>query len=209
MPEKPKFRSLADTSKEELEFPYILKGTPTVDDVTKRMLFDNPDTVVVGVGNLTLRKQMEYEQIYGEQLETTVNKVMYTYYTIAKISNPGIDNRETPELKVDDYGHVITPMGPMSGSIERNIVESCVFILSAYGRITGVQSSGKFIYQPISPEEVIDIVKGDSLLQPFEDGTIPFMEIYELAGIWNSDDVKVKLKEEGELTNAEDDELKN
>jgi hypothetical protein len=209
MPEKPKFRSLAATRKEELEYPYVLKGELEVDPVTKRMLFNDPETVVVGVGNLTLRKQMEYEAIYGEQIETTVNKVMYTYYTIAKISNPEIDNRETPELRVDDYGHVLTPMGPMAGSLERNIVESCVFILSAYGRIVGVEPSGKYIYESISSEEIIDTVKGDSLLKPFEDNSVPFMEIYELAGIWSSEDVKAKLQEEGALSEAEDDELKN
>lgn len=209
MPEKPKFRSLASTTKEELEFPYVLQGEPKIDPTTKRMLFDDPANIIVGVGNLTLRKQMEYEQIYGEQIETTVNKIMYVYYTIAKISNPGIDNRETPELTVDEYGNIQTPMGPMTGALERNIMESCVFILSAYGRITGVEPSGKYVYEPITPEQIVDILKGGTLLQPFEDGTVPFMEIYEYAGIWNSEDVKVKLQEEGALTDAEDDELKN
>lgn len=210
MPERPKFRSLSDVAKEELEFPYFLSGVPIVDAQTGKPVFSSDDSsVAVGVGNLSLRKQMQYESIYGESIDTTVNKILYIYYTMSKIQNPEIDSNPIPELTVDEYQRVITPMGPMMGSLDRNIIETCTFILSCYGRIVGQESNGKYKYVDISQEEILDICKGNVFTDPFDDNTVAFMEIFMLAGLWNPNDVSNKLKEEGTLTEAEDDELKN
>lgn len=211
MPDKPKFRSLSNIAKDIQETPWFIKGEPEFDKETGAMLidFDNPDVIALGVGNLTLRHMMTFESIYDESIETTVNKILFVFYALNKAINPGIDRHEVPMLEIDDRGNTLTPLGPMKGSLERNIVEVCTFILSCYGKIAGQKQNGEYVYELFSQSDVVDTIRGNMFLTPFEDGMLPFMEIFERAGLWSPDDIKKSLTKTQEITPEEDDELGN
>jgi hypothetical protein len=211
LPDKPKFRTLSTIANDILETPWFIKGQPKFDKDTGAMIidFNNPKVIAVGVGNLTLRHMMTYESIYDESIETSVNKILYVFYALNKSINPEIDSHAVPFLEMDEYGNTVTPLGLMKGSFEKNIVEVCSFILSCYGRITGQKSNGEYQYDVFSQSDVVDTIRGNVFIIPFEDGMMPFMEIFERAGLWSPDDIKKSLKKTEELAPEEEDELGN
>ena len=211
MPEKPKFRSLSSISKDSIETPWFIKGEPRFDEITGNMIidYDDPNVIALGVGNLTLRQMMTFESIYEESIETSVNKILYVFYALNKALNPDLDNNEVPMLEIDDRGRTITPLGVMNHSFERSIVEICSYILSCYGRIIGQNADGTYEYSLFTQSDVVDTIKGSVFTTPFDDGMLPFMEIFERAGLWAPEDIKKSLKKTEEITAEEEDELGN
>lgn len=211
LPDKPKFRSLSSITKDTIETPWFIKGEPMFDEATGAMIidYDNDDVIPLGVGNLTLRHMMNYETMYGENIETAVNKILYVFYVLSKSFHPDLDKNEVPDLEVDDDGNIKTPVGLMKGSFDKNVIDICTYILSCYGRIIGQKSNGEYIYEPFSQQDVVDTIKGNVFTTLFEDGTLPFMEIFERAGLWSPEEITKNLKEANEITPEEEDELGN
>lgn len=208
---KPKYRSLAVCAEDVIEIPYLLKGKPTQKPGSDELEIDFSDSknFAVGVGNISLISAMNYEQANGLSIDTRVSQILWVFWALCKTMNPGMDNSEVPVLSTDDYNRIVTPMGPMPGSWERNVAELCAYVLSLYGRITEKNSNGTFVYTPIDEFEILSMLDHKALVTPFEvDGSYPFLEIFEISGLYKADEVKEQLKSDGEV-GLTDDELKN
>lgn len=212
-PAKPKFRSLNDLSRSIKIVPYFLAGDPEIiashiKDHKENELYQRDDVFAVGVGMLKFRHYLNYENIHGETLDQTANKVMYVFYALSKQINPNIDDREMPELIVDEEKRITqTPFGPMYGSIEKNGTLLLTFLLTQFGRIVGVNGSGDFELEEISEDDVIDLLDPNAIfnVDPV-DGKSIFMDILEVTGLYDPTKAAAKLTESGEV---KEEELKN
>ena len=207
---KPKYRSLAICAEDALETPYLISGKLTLKPGSEELEIDfsDPNNFAVGVGNISLIASMNYEQVNGVSIDTRVSQILWVFWALCKTVNPGMDSSAVPNITTDEYNRIITPMGPMAGSWEKNVAELCAYVLSLYGRIKSKNVNGTFEYEKTDEFELLTKLNHKALVTPFEDGNYPFLEIFELSGLYKADEVKEQLKDDGEK-GLTDDELKN
>jgi hypothetical protein len=214
-PEKPKFRSLAKVAKAVEAIPYVIEfgDLPECED---ELLHE--DNFVVALAPLKYRSFVNYENRYRESIEVAVMRVMWvleTSFRIMKITEEmadmvakgeDISKMEIPEIDADEEGNTKTPYGTMRGSVHKNLVEIAAYILAQHGRIVARHEDGTYEYEPVSSDAIIDRLDPHAMQITTEEGKSVFLEIIEVAGIFDSDAIRDSLEESNEL---EDDELKN
>jgi hypothetical protein len=87
------------------------------------------------------------------------------------------------------------------------MAELVSYILAQTGRITADLGGGKYDYEPISPDDIIDRLDPSAIFNPDpEDGSSIFFEILEVSGLWTPQQVEDDLSKNDEIS---DDDLKN
>lgn len=230
-PVPPKMRSLADVKKGYNVIPYLIEGDPEKD------ILDD-DNFVVALAPLKFRAYANYETMYGESIDTTVSKILFVFSKVFQAfaevrkeaeealknakkkklpeieldadGNPVTDekNKEKDGIAKDDFGRIITPYGPLSGSLQRNVGELCAFILSQKGQIVGKHPDGTYDYEEVSIDDIAERLDPTMLMDVVEEksGKSIFFEILEVSGLWHPEVVADNMADNKEI---EDDELKN
>jgi len=201
-PTKPRYRKLHNIAVATKVQPWFLAGEAEfIDDCMEKSsyetLFSDTSVVGVGVGSLTFKHYLEYENMYNEALETAAFRLMYIYWAFSKEVNPKIDEAPMPQLEILEEGRIVkTPFGEMRGSLQKNGMELLAFLLTRWGRIVGVDSDNEFIYEPISMEEIYELCSPDVLLRLDDGQTVPpLMELLTLTGLYKEDTGAIKTEE--------------
>lgn len=196
------------------KIPYILNyGIDMVDDPLAEGNFS------VLLAPLKSSHHINYVSKFGISLEQAVGQIMYVlsmresrseYFAandkaIAEGKEP-LDLSKAPQLELDSIDNVKTPFGVMYTSVDVAIMQLVAYILSCGGEIVGKEQTGAWILAEISPEVILDYLEPSSLTEPFEDGMSMFMEVLDVAGLFNLDRVEEDMAKNKEVT---DDDLKN
>lgn len=189
--------------------PYWLEGDPDLKDSAGQVDYLSEGQYAVAVGPLKYRHYLNYINIHGEALDNTVNKILFVFTAMSQMSNPNLKPEDRMQIESDEHGRVKTPFGVMHGNLEQTMVELAAFIMGQHGRIVGVEESGKFKYEGITPDQVIDHMDLGSITDVAEDSNMLFFEILELSNVWNPKEVIRSAQEQQDAQQAADDELKN
>lgn len=212
-PQRPKFRSLKTLAKSVKFLPYLVDGDLDGIDATNeqevaKALADDKNFFVL-VAPLKYKAYLTYENTYGEGLATVANRILYCLAASYQILRS--DDEDSITLEQDELGAVITPYGKMYGTLERNMVDLALYIMTQHGRIVGVQDDGTYLCKHVTREEIIDLLDPRAILKIDKENdsiyTSLFMEILEISGVWMPDEIQNQLEKEGE--EVEDDGLKN
>lgn len=188
--------------------PYVLSGyVPRNEDGSidfENVDFDDQDVCIVLAGGMKGGHMMDYINIYNEEFETTVNKIMFYFAVVNEAKVARDENREPHEAfipKYDEYGRFITPFGNWrTGSLVAEMLELASFLLSRYGRIVGVDEKGKFELEPITQREVLDAIDYDSLIRVYGDNADPeaqeqvFFELLTVSNLINLEESRDRIR---------------
>lgn len=191
-PQKPKFRSLKKVAKNIQVMPYLIDGY--VDEEGERPLL-HPENVVVALAPLKYRSYLVYENRNGETLDVSVSKIIYI---VSAMFNALAGKEDAVKIEKDEFDRIITPFGTMYGSLERNVVDICTFILSQYGRIIKDNGDGTYEYEGITQEELLDCLdnSGNIFMEPDENGVPLLMEVFSMSGVYSMDEA-ISAQEDG------------
>lgn len=212
-PTAPRARSLGAIGRSIVVAPYFLQGNPELTDSTGRTDFTSDGQLAVAIGPLSIKNIRDYELIYGESIYKVVARILSAINVEYYIRNP----EQAPEgfdllANISETGRIITPYGELETSLEIAMAELFAFIASCRGLVTGYLGSSELdlTWEPMTIEEIIDIMNPGAILEVDQaTGKHLFFEILNLANLYSEEDAKQALKEEGEITPSEDDELKN
>lgn len=205
-PNKPKHRSLAVLSRSKEVVPYFLQGDHDyIESMVEKKkiaeLFEDDSVFAVGIGHISLRSYLDYEQERGEVLDTAVNRILWVFWALGQMADDSVT--EKPDLRVEN-NVTSTPFGDMVGSLQRNVADVMVFLMTQMGRIVGINADGSYIFAPVQESDLLDLLDAQSLMEITENSTMPtFFEILALTGLHEPAATKVAE------TVAEDDEPKN
>lgn len=151
--------------------PYLLSGDVPRNEQNEiewdKVDFSDPDLFVVLASGMKGSHMFDYINLYNEEFDTTVNKIMWYFVLVAEYKKASEENRE-PLYKEerDEYRRLITPYGKWrTSSLLAEILELGSFLLSRHGRITGVDEHGRWIVEPVSQAEVLDAIDYDALMR--------------------------------------------
>jgi hypothetical protein len=164
--------------------PYLIDGY--VDEEGGRGLL-HEENLVVALAPLKYRSYLNYENRNGETLDVSVSKIIYI---CSAMFNALAGKEDAIKIEKDEFDRIKTPFGLMYGSLERNVVDVCTFILSQYGRITVDNGDGTYEYEPVTQEELMDCLDngGNIFMEPDENGVPLLMEVFSLSGVYSVDE---------------------
>lgn len=189
--------------------PYWLEGDPDLKDADGRVDYTSEGQFAVAVGPLKYRHYLNYINIHGEALDNTVNKILFVFTAMSQMSNPALKPEDRMKVETDEFGRVKTPFGSLQGNLEQQMLELAAFIMAQHGRIVGADDSGKFSYEGITPDAIIDHMDLGAITDVGDDSNMLFFEILELSNVWNPKEVIRTAQENQEADEKADDELKN
>lgn len=203
-PTKPKQRNLAKIAKALVQIPYIIEA----DENDKNNVLAE-HTFAVLLRPLKYGSYIKYEEQNSCSIDETVSKIMWILSAAYQHLNPDLKEEDRIKIDKDEYGAIVTPFGPLFGSVQRNTVELAAFILSEGGRIVGIDpETNKYITVPVDPAEIIERLDPSAIMEnDAETNSEPiFMEILSVSNVLNMDEVAAELTNNNEV---KDDELKN
>lgn len=186
------------------------------------------DVFCILLAPLYARHYQDYELNYNQSIDSAVGKILYIVGKEAAVNRLLLSNdinqiedeseedykirvRELievtkPKMKDEIMGMIYeTPFGDMYGSIDKNVLELALYVLSAHGRIIGKKENGDYDLREITPQD-IDGILDPNILKESIDGENIFNEILNVSNLFNTDELREELEHNKELT---DDELKN
>lgn len=201
-PTKPRLRSLQTIAKNVRFMPYLIDGdTEGYDLDTEKGLteaIEDSGNFFVLLAPLKYKSYLNYEIEHGNPLEADANRILYVLASVYGM----LKDAEGQEIKLelDDDKNIITPYGSMKGSLDRNMTDLVIFILSQHGRIVGLDDNGTFMCKRVTKEDIIDHLDPRAVSKIGEDdGQSLFMEILEISGVYVPDEAKASLVAAGEV----------